>query len=425
MEVNKVYLGIDKTYHRINIVLACRILVALFCMSLSFSAYAQKKEIQTAKDQVKSGKNLEQAQASMEKLLADSAMRGNKKIWTLYFDAVRKQYEQGNEKLYLKQAYDTAKLFNLARQLFVIAQQLDSVEMVPNKKGKRTIEYRKGHAEYLAHIRKNLYNGGLWFVGKQKYKDAYRLFDSYIGCADQPMFASYAYSQKDKLLPTAAYYAVFSGYKMKDAKATLHHSYEALKDSVHYNYMLQYLAETYKLEGDTMRYVASLKEGFRRVPSFPYFFPRLVEFYVDNNQLDSAMLVVDDALKLVPDSDVYLATKANILLEQGKLAECIAISDKAIAVNPNLAEPYYNAGICYFNMAIDDDKNAQQSRKVREKMESNYKKALPYLLHYRELEPESQGKCVFPLYTIYLNLNMGKEFDEIDKIMKKMKINSR
>ena len=51
-------------------------------------------------------------------------------------------------------------------------------------------------------------------------------------------------------------------------------------------------------------------------------------------------------------------------------------------------------------------------------MEENYKKALPYLVKYREMEPKEQGKWAFPLYTIYLNLNMGKEFDEIDKVMK-------
>ena len=108
------------------------------------------------------GKNLPQAQASMQKLLADSANQNNKKIWNLYFDAVRKQYEQGNEKLYLKQKYDTAQLFNFTRQLFEIAQQFDSVEMVPNKKGKVEIEFRKQHADYLSHIRTNLLNGGLW-----------------------------------------------------------------------------------------------------------------------------------------------------------------------------------------------------------------------------------------------------------------------
>lgn len=394
--------------------------VLLWMLLLVPSAgFAQKKEIQLAKDQVKSGKNLPQAQASMQKLLADSANQNNKKIWNLYFDAVRKQYEQGNEKLYLKQKYDTAQLFNFTRQLFEIAQQFDSVEMVPNKKGKVEIEFRKQHADYLSHIRTNLFNGGLWFLGKKKYADSYKFFDRYIDCANQPLFQSYDYSQKDKHLPLAAYYAVYSGYKMKDSKATLHHSYVALKDTVHYNYMLQYLAETYYLEKDTARYLASLKEGFERVPTFPYFFPRLVEFYVDINQLDSAMAVVDKALTIVPDSDMYLVAKSNILFEQSKLQECIKVSDKAISVNEELADPYYNAGICYFNMAVEQDKSSQTSRKVREQVDANYRKALPYLVKYRKLQPDEQSKWAFPLYTIYLNLNMGKEFDEIDKIMKK------
>lgn len=391
----------------------------MFLMLMSpVAASAQKKEIQTAKDQVKAGKNLDQAAASMKKLLADSANRTNRKIWTIYFDAVRKQYEQGNEKLYLKQKYDTAQLFNYTRQLFEVAFQYDSVETAPDKKGRRDFEFRKGHSDYLAHIRSNLYNGGIWFLNKKKYPDAYKFFDCYIECASQPMFKQYNYGVKDKHLPTAAYYAVYSGYKMKDPKATLHHSYEALKDTVHYNYMLQYLAETYMLEKDTARYVASLKEGFKRVPTFPYFFPRLVEYYVVRNQLDSAMTVVNEALTVVPDSDVYLAAKSNLLLEQGKLQECIEVSKKVIEVNQKLGDPYYNAGICYFNLAVEQDKNSHNSRKVKEQVEANYKKALPYLVKYREMEPKEQGKWAFPLYTIYLNLNMGKEFDEIDKVMK-------
>lgn len=391
----------------------------MFLMLMSpVAASAQKKEIQTAKDQVKAGKNLDQAAASMKKLLADSANRTNRKIWTIYFDAVRKQYEQGNEKLYLKQKYDTAQLFNYTRQLFEVAFQYDSVETAPDKKGRRDFEFRKGHSDYLAHIRSNLYNGGIWFLNKKKYPDAYKFFDCYIECASQPMFKQYNYGVKDKHLPTAAYYAVYSGYKMKDPKATLHHSYEALKDTVHYNYMLQYLAETYMLEKDTARYVASLKEGFKRVPTFPYFFPRLVEYYVVRNQLDSAMTVVNEALTVVPDSDVYLAAKSNLLLEQGKLKECIEVSKKVIEVNQKLGDPYYNAGICYFNLAVEQDKNSHNSRKVKEQVEANYKKALPYLVKYREMEPKEQGKWAFPLYTIYLNLNMGKEFDEIDKVMK-------
>lgn len=102
-------------------------------------------------------------------------------------------------KLYLKQAYDTAQLFNATRQLFVIAQGLDSVEMIPNKKGKCEYDFRKSHSEYLNRIRPNLYNGGTWFIRKQKYKEAYQFFDQYIACSTAPMFQSYKYAQKTNI----------------------------------------------------------------------------------------------------------------------------------------------------------------------------------------------------------------------------------
>ena len=133
------------------------------------------------------------------------------------------------------------------------------------------------------------------------------------------------------------------------------------------------------------------------------------------------MVGVDEALTVVPDSDLYLAAKSNLLLDQGKLKECIEVSQKVIDVNPEMPEPYYNVGICYFNQAVEQDKNSQNSRQVKAQVEADYKKALPYLVKYRELEPKEQGKWAFPLYTIYLNLNMGKEFDEIDKVMRQSK----
>lgn len=398
---------------RLNLLIG--ILFSFFCVT---TAVAQKKEISTAKDNVKSGKNLPQAQASMQKLLKDSANQNNKKIWNILYESIRKQYEEGNEKLYLKQTYDTTKLFTLTRQMFEVAQQMDSVESIPDEKGKIRIEFRKSHAEYLDPIRKNLYSGGLWFIRKQKYKDAYQLLDQYLHCASVPLFADYGYRQKDKLMPTAAYWAVYCGYKMQDAKATLHHSYEALKDTAHYDYMLQYLAETYKLEKDTSRYVGILKEGFEHSPKFAFFFPRLVEFYVEQNQLDSALVVANKALTIDAENTTYLFTKSSILLNMGKNKESLDISEKLLARNDTLPDIYYNAGLANFNMAVLLDKNTQLSRKKHDEINDYYKKAKPYLEKYRELEPKEVGKWSLPLYTIYLNLNMGNEFDEIDKLIR-------
>ena len=389
---------------------------SFFCVAM---AVAQKKEISVAKDQVKAGSNLAQAQTSMEKLLKDSVNHRNKKIWNLLYESVRKQYEQGNEKLYLKQSYDTATLFNLTKKLFVIAQGMDSIEVLLDSKGHVKIEFRKSHSEYLSQIRPNLYSGGLWFIRKQKYRDAYQMLDQYLHCASIPLFASNAYRQNDPKMPVAAYWAVFCGYKMKDAKATLHHSYEALKDTAHYDYMLQYLAETYKLEKDTVRYLNSLKEGFEHSPKFPFFFPRLVEFYAGQNQLDSAMNVIDKALAMDADNKTYLFAKSTILLNQGKNKECIDVCDKLLAMKDSLPDIYYNAGLAYFNMAVTLDKNTQISRKKHDEINDYYKKAMPYLEQYRKMQPDEVAKWSLPLYTVYLNLNKGKEFDEIDQIIRK------
>lgn len=396
------------------------LLALLFFFGLPVEGQAQKKEIQTARDQVKAGKDLDKAQTSMEKLLADSAHRGNKKIWVALYDAVRKQYDQGNEKLYLKQKYDTVKLFTITRRLFEVADGLDSIEAIPDKKGRLEFEYRKSHAEFLSLIRPNLYNGGAWFIRRKDYAEAYRFFDQYIACASKPMFRDYQFQQNDKRLPTAAYWAVYCGYKMNDAKATLHHSYEALKDTLHYDYMLQYLAETYKLEKDTARYVQTLREGFMHSPEFPFFFPRLVEFYAQEERLDSAMAIVDRALAANPKSELYLYTKSTILLSLGKNKESLAISEQLLQNNDSLVDAYYNAGLAYFNMAVALDKNTQISRKKHSEISAYYQKALPYLEKYRKMAPKEKAKWALPLYTIYLNLNKGAEFDEIDAIVRKM-----
>ena len=39
----------------------------------------------------------------------------------------------------------------------------------------------------------------------------------------------------------------------------------------------------------------------------------------------------------------------------------------------------------------------------------------------RQLQPDKQERWLSPLYRIYLNLNLGKEFDEIDALMKAKK----
>ena len=392
------------------------LLLCIICICLQINA--QKKEISLAKDNIKKGTNLEQAESSMANLLKDSANRNNEKIWLTLYEAQKKQYEQGNEKLYLKQEYDTAKLFLSVKKMFQTLEGLDSVDAQTDNKGRVKLVYRKKHAAMLDVHRRNLYNGGAYFVNKQNFKEAYNFFDMYLNCSIQPLFTGYKYDETDKNMPSAAYWAVYCGYKLQDPKATLHYAYWALKDTAHYQYMLQYLAETYKMEKDTMRYVSVLEEGFKKYPRFPFFFPRLIEYYTKNEQYDAALSLCDKALQVNDSSNLFKFTKSSVLLSLKRYKECIDLCDSVIAKDSTILGAYLNAGLSYFNQAVEADKALKQTAKQKKEIIQLYKKALPYLEKYRKMVPDEKGLWGLPLYTIYLNLNMGKEFDEIDKLLK-------
>lgn len=394
------------------------IVTSILCFFLLPLA-AQKKEISTARDQVKQGKDLEKAEQSMMKLLADSSNKSNEKIWNILFDALQKQYNQGNEKLYLKQKYDTASLFNVASRMFTAMESYDSIDARPDRDGNVRPKMRKDNASKLNLLRPNLYNGGIYYIRKQNYAKAYPMLDQYIACAEVPMFQSYNYQENDQRIPEAAYWAVFCGYKLKDAKKVYHHTYHALKDTAHTESMMQLLAATYMLDGDTARYVATLADGVQRYPLSDYFYPLLASHYSSHKEWEKALTVTEYVLKADSTNKTALLTKSGLLLNVGDYAASLPISLRLIERDSTLAEAWLNTGLAYFNQGVTLDKNVQTLKKKREEILDKYRCALPYLEQYRQMKPESTDKWALPLYTIYLNLNMGAKFDEIDKILKK------
>ena len=53
-------------------------------------------------------------------------------------------------------------------------------------------------------------------------------------------------------------------------------------------------------------------------------------------------------------------------------------------------------------------------RFLTKKANALYRKCRPYMEKYRALAPDQKDKWRPVLYTIYLNLNLGKEFSEIE-----------
>ena len=382
---------------------------------LALSVSAQRKQIGEARTYLKSGKNFDKAEKLMTDLLKDSANQDNKRIYEIWLQSVQKQYEQANERFYMKKDQDTAQFFNLVRRLFTIAFRLDSLDMMPDKKGRVAPELRKDVARDMIGYRPNLFFGGAFFIRKQDFAKAFDYFETYIDCTRQPLFTGYEPIFFDDRCAEASYWACYSGYRMNDPVLTLRHREQALRDSSKRDMTFQYMAEAWNALKDDAMYLTTLQDGFAEYPTSNYFFPRLMDYYTQHRQYDLALTVVDKALDADSLNELYLYAKSNVLMQLEKYGESLAVTDKLLTLNDKQADAYYNGGTAYLNIALRMD--PQRHKKQIKKM---YQKAMPYMEKYRALAPTEKEKWGPALYRIYFNLNMGKQFDEIDKLLKSL-----
>ena len=365
-------------------------LILLLLTMITPCLWAQKKELSQARSYIKSGKDYDKAEKLMTGLLANPNHRTNIKVYATWYDAVSGQYAQANEKLYLKQ---------------------------PDEKGRVKLEYRKSHAEQLNQLRPNLYYGGTYQVRREDYQTAFKYFDLYIGAAHQPLFSDYKYLESDKLIPQAAYWATFCGFKLKDPKMTLKYSQLALTDRDKSKFVLHYMCEAYHLQKNQKEYLKTLTLGYKLFPTYPYFFPRLADFYKAQGNNDKVLELAEQGLAHYPNNTLFLMAKSIALLNMNKYSECIEVSRQIILLNDEQAEPYFNIATCYLNEALSLEQ-LNQPRKYRQQLTKLYTDAKPMMEKYRELMPDDIQRWGPALYRIYLHLNKGKQFEEIDRLMK-------
>lgn len=409
-----------------------KIVFLISMLFLPICVTAQKKQMMQARDQIKEGKNLDKAENAMRTLLKDSANRTNIKIWLILTDALKAQYAQANEKLYLQQKQDTASLFQLTRRLFDDMNKLDTLDARPNKKGRVVPVYRERNSVYLNTLRPNLYQAGVYYAKKKQYEEAYRFFNQYILCSNQPLFSNIQSEQWHRLMPQAAYGIMLCGNRLSQPEMVLRYATIAQEDTSRLDRIWQYMAEAYLQQDNTTAYADILRKGVNKFPTHPYFFPRLIAYEQQRGREDEAKKVVDYALSIDSTNVIFRLAKTSVLLNLGRYDECAFWGKGIISENDSIADAYYYVGLSYFNKAIMLEKQLmfsgkpyQQRLKAKKTIAALYEKSRPYLERYRQLAPDMMRKWSAPLYTIYFNLNMGKEFDEIDKLRNEHRKNIR
>ncbi len=371
--------------------------------------------------------NMDQANALIEAAMENKHTASNPDTWYTAGKIQEKYYNQENEKMYLQQPYNQDKFFGSLMKMFDYYLKCDDLEQVPDEKGKVVVKYRPELTNLLSGVRINLVSGGVTYFNENNNEKAFDLFSKYIDVADAPLFASLNYAETDTLMYEIAYYATLAGLKLEDYNKALKYVDLAMNKEDIAQKAIEYKAMAYINLNDTANWLETLKLGVEKYPAVEYFYSNLISYYNNNGKPEELMAFADEMLAKNP-LPIFRFVKGFVFQNMKELDKAIEEYKICIEQDPNYTGAYRNLGICYCQIAQDLsdaastlDVKSKAYKAKKEEINGYYKLALPIYEHLRKIDdgtdPDVKNAWTNGLYTCYYMLNMGKEFEEIEKIL--------
>ncbi|MBW9203282.1 tetratricopeptide repeat protein [Bacteroidales bacterium SW292] len=396
----------------------------ILLLAASFTAFAQEKAVKEAK-KIANGVTPDFAKAEelINGALTNPETKDQAETWNVAGFIQKRRSEKEMENAYLRKPYDTLQVYNSALNMCKYYFKCDELAQIPNEKGKIKNKYRKANAAAILGERGNLINGGIQFFNEDKNKEALDFFSTYVDIASHPMFADNEIVKADTLMPQIAYYAALAAMKLEDYPSVMKYAPVAKDDKEVGKYAMEFYSTALKTEGDTAKWVESLKEGVEKYPEHPFFFGNLIDYYSNSKKFDDAMAFADEMLAKDPNNAFNLYVKGYLYHNMEDYDNALEYYKKTIEVDPNYAEAYSNVGLIYclkaqnFSTSATSDVNDPKYKEDQATLKSFYEQAKPYYEKARELKPDQKDLWVNGLYSVYYNLQMGAEFEEIEKLM--------
>ena len=396
-------------------------MVLLMAVSFTFAQEKNVKEAKSIAGEVKP--DFAKAEQLINEALTNPETKDNAAAWDVAGYIQKRINEKEMENAYLRKPYDTLKVYNSVLNMYNYFVKCDELAQIPNEKGKIKNKYRSANSKTILAERPNLINGGIQYFNLNQNEEALKFFAAYVDAATLPMLEKENLLEKDTILPQVAYYATLAADRVGDKDAVMKYAQYALKDKENGQFAMQLLTDAYKAKGDTAKWVEKLQEGIVKFPENQYFFANLVDYYSSSNQNDKAMQFANDMLAKDPNNKLYLYVKAYLYHNMKDYEKAIEFYKKTLDVDPTYAEACSNLGLVYLLQAQDyadkapTDINDPNYATAQANIKKFYEEAKPYYEKARELKPDQKDLWLQGLYRVYYNLNMGPEFEAIEKLM--------
>lgn len=324
------------------------------------------------------------------------------------------------------QPYNEGLVYKYCYEIFQDLALCDSLDNLPDEKGRVKPEYSEQIKKVLYENRNSLFNGGAYFYNQGDYKASFNQFDTFISSSKHPRLADFGLADSE-YNNIAAYYATLCGMQAEDYKMALTYIDIAVKDLANAESAYQCKAEAQLQLGDSIAWLNTLKECAVKYPSNGFFYQSLIQYYDANNKHDELIAFADDMIANDPSNPLFVYVKGYLAQQAEKTDEAIEWYKKTLEIDPNYESAMSNLGLCYIQK-VQAYNNSQASVKITDKaklkkdkeiVQGFFREALPYYEQLRVVAPDKTNLWLNGLYQCYYGLEMEEKLAEVEKLLPK------
>ena len=381
-----------------------------------------QKELKNLRAFVKA-KNTTEAMKEVARLESDSTCQHLLEVYELALKTQIQINDVENEKVYLKKACDTVKLFESTRQIFFYIKKTDSLNRAEKADNGKTYKQEKSKEKLIERYYSNFVAGTRYFYARKMYKEAQRNLDLLLQMNEGHLIDDDLQDEKAKDVAMNAYMFTYCAFHNADYANVERYKNLLFADQRYYQTTLEMYARAANSEGDSEKFEKYLEQGVTDFPLHAYFFDELATLYVTDERYAQCVDLADHVLAADSVSLKAMYLKAHALFKTDKQVECIEISKKLVEADTHstYAEANYYAGLFIMNkletIYLPTRIGSKDFVRAKNEMKKVCSEARPYLERYRKLCPSQHAQWAPLLYKVYLELNMGPEFEDISRYM--------
>lgn len=387
-----------------------RIVFPLFILMLLFITACQTGKVTTALNE-KDGGNIKEAVELINKSIDPSNEKAEKTInwprtWEVRGEIYQSIYQSEDESV--KSIEDDP--LQEALKSYKKALELDEKDKFSN-----TLKVK------LTLLTNDFTNQAVEAFNNEDYEKALKSFESILDIQNTDVIKQDNPNAVDTVIIFNAALAAYNAEKYDEAI-----EYYSKAAELGYNGARTYslMANTYQLKGDTLGALDVLKEGFEKYPEDNGILTSMIQVYLDLEKTNEAMKYLNMAIQQDPTNATYYFALGTLHEKQGNEQDAIEAYEKAIEIDNDYFDAFYNLGALYYNKgvaqievanAVPPNENERYEGEL-EKANIWFEKALPYMERCRELDSD-HPLTLESLKNLYYRLKKMSEYEEILDIL--------